>query len=207
MQIYSTFDEAIEDIFPSSLISQLSFHMVNALRFTYDAHESIGQERKGGGQYFVHPWEVFKFLFDLGVRDEATLVASLFHDILEDVYPKNKYYSPELIASKFTFRVLRLVFEVTDVFTKEAFPQYNRAERKRQEAIRLASVSDEGKVIKLADIWNNGSTLDQSKGFGEVWGKEKQFLLRLLMTERQPWVSLEGDIRARILIDSEPKQS
>lgn len=164
----------------------LSATLNRALRFSQNAHESIGQRRKDGGPYFEHPLAVAGKVREVG-GDESMMIAALFHDILEDVYPVNKEFSPDRISKEFGATVLGIVFELTDVFTKEAFPQYNRAERKRQEAFRLASVSDAAKIIKTADLWHNGLTLDNLGGFGGVWAEEKRFLIPLLLPVEDRW--------------------
>jgi len=170
-----------------------------AIDFSREAHNSINQVRKVSGlPYYTHPEAVMDFLISVGVEDEDTLIAAIGHDWLEDVYPKNPYYSPETISELFGASVLGIIFELTDVFTPEAFPQYNRAERKKQEAFRLSAVSDEATLVKLADIWHNSQTMDALPGFGKVWGKEKQFMLATLSTREPSFKKIELAIRKEI---------
>lgn len=94
------------------------------------------------------------------------MVAALFHDIIEDVFPKNELYSIEDIEWKFGPRVAKLTIELTDVFTSEAFPTVNRAKRKTMESDRIAVISDEGLIIKLGDfIDNTGDITVNDPGF------------------------------------------
>ena len=78
-------------------------------------------------------------------------------------------------------KILSLVVELTDVYTKENFPDYNRKERKSLEALRLAYVSDEAKKIKLVDIEHNSeSILKHDPKFSKVFLEEKKHLLKYL---------------------------
>lgn len=162
-------------------------------QFCFNAHESIQQVRKDGLPYWTHPHAVAAKVFSAG-GDADMVTAAYLHDVLEDVYPLNSEFGPEIIRNEFGSTVLGLVFELTDVFTKLAFPQYNRAERKRQEAFRLSSVSDAAKIIKMADLWHNGKTLDTLPGFGKVWAAEKRFLIPLLEPTEGRWKTAYHEI-------------
>ena len=60
------------------------------------------------------------------------------HDVLEDVFPLNPYYSEVKIRELFGDTVANYVIELTDVFTKENYPDKNRTERKALECNRLS---------------------------------------------------------------------
>ena len=53
----------------------------NAIVFIAEAHS--GQYRKSGMPYTEHPYEVAKILSDLK-QDQATVLAGLLHDVVED---------------------------------------------------------------------------------------------------------------------------
>jgi len=159
-----------------------------AKQFAIDAHESIGQMRKYGEEkYYFHPLRVAETIKAVG-GTENMIIAAKFHDILEDVLPLNSSYGPDKILRLFGPKVLSLVFELTDVFTKEAHPQHNRKFRKVFEAARLASISDEAKIIKMADIADNSRNLDTFPGFNRVWIEEKARLIPLLLPSEGRWL-------------------
>jgi (p)ppGpp synthase/HD superfamily hydrolase len=79
----------------------------------------------------------------------------------------------EQITELFGPGVAKLVEELTNVHDKSAYPDMNRAERKRLEAIRLGSISDRAQTIKYADFLNNGEDiLVQDPKFAKVYIRE-----------------------------------
>jgi (p)ppGpp synthase/HD superfamily hydrolase len=136
-----------------------------------------GQVRRYTGEpYVTHPRDVadrVKVLTD----DEDIIAAALLHDVLEDTDVK-----PDEIARVTNERVLRIVCELTDVFTSEAFPEMNREERKKKEAYRISGISWEAKLVKLADIMDNASTIELADPkFAKVWIKEKYRAIRAML--------------------------
>lgn len=88
------------------------------------AHESIAQTRKHGFaaygriRYYFHPLMVAE-LVGAVTEDEDTIVAAALHDVLEDVSPHNDVFSPAWIERAYGTRVLELVVECTNVFSKD----------------------------------------------------------------------------------------
>jgi hypothetical protein len=77
--------------------------------------------------------------------------------------------------------VLSLVVELTDVYTKESFPDLNRKGRKTLEAMRLARVSSRAKRIKVADIEHNSKSIEMyDPKFAKVFLEEKKELLKYM---------------------------
>jgi hypothetical protein len=69
------------------------------------------------------------------------------------------------------------VLEVTDVYTTDAYSHLNRKARKELGTARLATVSAEAKLIKLADIADNTSSIvERDPGFARVNLAEKAAL-------------------------------
>lgn len=181
--------------------------------FAQHAHDSIGQKRKGDGSpYWTHTQAVADFVSQL-TGDEEIIAAAHLHDVEEDVAPAQMYisvenceaygldpnkrvwlYNRDAIKEAFGGRVAALVTDLTNVYTKEAYPRDNRASRHAMERTRLATVSDDAKFIKLADLLHNSSDLQTlDKGFARVWLREKIELLPLL--------EVHGDMRNRILLE------
>lgn len=156
----------------------LSFFLLPfAIKDAMEAHDSIGQKRKHNGEpYWTHVLRVFRNLVQLGITDEDILIASLFHDIFEDVTPKNPKYNPVWMAGKYGERVARLVFALTDIYTHEAYPHRNRLWRKQKEAERLSVISDDAITIKIADIIDNSEDISVN---------DPKFYQRLLVEKRE----------------------
>lgn len=141
--------------------SDMSF-IIKAYNFAENAHE--GQVRKSGEKYFVHPVEVAKILVELEM-DDATIVAGLLHDVIEDTK-----YDYDQIQKEFSEEVAILVEGVTKLgsFT------YETKEERQAESLRkmfLAMAKDiRVIIIKLADRLHNMRTL---KYMNENKKKEK----------------------------------
>ncbi len=153
----------------------------HAIDFMKAAHRSIGQTRKDGVRpYEVHPMAVMERVQAV-TDDEDVLIAALFHDIIEDVMGENPFYDIYRIAALFGERVAKLVTELTDVYTKESYPDKNRKARKQLERERYATFSPEAKLIKLADIAENLSDDALDAGFMVMFIKEKALCLPYLV--------------------------
>jgi (p)ppGpp synthase/HD superfamily hydrolase len=147
--------------------------------FAILAHTSIGHVRKfDNSPYQTHVLRVAE-LVSTKTQDQEVLAAACLHDVLEDVEPNNPDFSRERILEEFGQRVLGLVLELTDVYTKENHPDKNRKTRKELEAQRLARVSEEAKLIKRADIYDNHQSI-MGTSFEEVWLQEKFTLDELI---------------------------
>lgn len=146
----------------------------NALAFAVAAHGS--QKRKYTGvSYLEHLKNVAEIVNDW-TQDDEVVAAALLHDVLEDT---DKTFLD--IKVYFGERVANLVLELTDVYTKSAFPNLNRTERKAREAARLGHVSPEAKMIKIADLADNtASIVKHDPKFAETYLVEKAEVLRAM---------------------------
>lgn len=146
--------------------------LAKADRFAAMAH--TGQVRKyTGDPYIVHPRAVAAKVAERGGTVDM-IAAALLHDVLEDTP-----IDYDTLKEGFGQEVAYLVWELTDEYTTEAFPQLNRAVRKAMEATRLSKVSDAAKEIKLCDLMDNTSTIVEHDphGFAPVYLREKAALL------------------------------
>src|SRR5437763_5502348 len=84
--------------------------------YVYSAKVHQGQIRKSGEPYLVHPLEVAGLLTDLKL-DEASIVAGLLHDTIEDTLAK-----PEEIKELFGPEVLEPVGGGTKLGTLPGAP-------------------------------------------------------------------------------------
>jgi (p)ppGpp synthase/HD superfamily hydrolase len=128
-----------------------------------------------GAPYWTHCLAVATQVELWGGTPEM-IAAAYLHDVLEDTdYPLTRLY--EVFGSP----VVNLVRELTDEFTKDRYPAMNRAERKDAEARRLGRVSLEARVIKLADINDNTSSIvAHDPNFAKVYLREKAFVLAMI---------------------------
>lgn len=126
--------------------------------------------------YIVHPVNVM-MATSIVFPDRYDLhKVAVLHDVIEDTpatYNEVLAMCGDLIAKQ--------VIMLTDFFTKENFPNMNRAERKMAEARRLSDCPGEIQTIKLLDmIDNTRSIMRYGKGFADVYLKEKRQLVEML---------------------------
>lgn len=131
--------------------------LLEAVRNYADAAHGSQRRKYSPDRYIVHPIRVMETCSAF-TQDPAILSAALLHDVLEDT----KFTRQQLQDFLMTImdegnasRTLRFVIELTDIYTKENYPHYNRRKRKRKEADRIEKTSAESQTIKYADIIDN----------------------------------------------------
>ena len=142
-----------------------------AQAFAKKAHE--GQERKYTGEpYYNHVYSVARKVAKIN-NDPDLIIAALLHDTIEDTNVTVKE-----IGELFGERVAGIVYDLTDHFTPENYPNFNRKKRKALEAKRLGTISDDAKTIKLCDLADNTSSIvEHDPGFAKYYLKEKADVL------------------------------
>ena len=124
-----------------------------AYRFAEAAHR--GQVRDEGTPFIEHPVRVATVLWDeFGVRDVELLIAALNHDAIEDNDDVNRC----LVASAFGERVASLVCDVT----KEPAGPEGREARDRKYLDHLRDLSEDSRLLKLADRIDNLRSIPRS---------------------------------------------
>ncbi len=117
-----------------------------ALIFAVSAHN--GQFRKySQDPYILHPIRVSEFLlkkFSHRKDVETLRIAAVLHDVVEDTWVENKD-----VEKEFGKKIAGLVEELTK---DKSFPKKIAAEKY---AAKLQDASDQAKIIKLADIYDN----------------------------------------------------
>ena len=156
---------------------------MNKLKEVIDLAKNLhgDQKRKYTGEPYVnHTIQVAKIVKEYGGSD-TMIYAAILHDVLEDTptTPIQLFnHLRSIISNAKTIETLKLVKELTDVFTKENYPDINRKGRKEMEAMRLGLVSPEAQTIKYADLLDNGQDIMRNDPkFGEVYLKEKEEIL------------------------------
>ena len=117
-------------------------------------------------------------------KDESILAAALLHDVLEDTSVKREeiyQFLEELMGAESSRRTLDIVVELTDIFIKSNFPQWNRRKRKIKEAERLGKTSTAAQTIKYADIIDNSLTIvNAGDDFVKTYLREAKALLQAM---------------------------
>ena len=111
--------------------------------------------------------------------------AAILHDVLEDTPTSGtellNYLMEITDKPELSMRVFRLVRELTDVYTKESYPDVNRRGRKELEAMRLGRISSKAQTIKYADLLDNGmDIMSNDPKFGKVYLREKEEILKYM---------------------------
>jgi len=121
-------------------------------------HAHGKQMRKySNDRYIVHPIRVMEtcsvYTDKIQIR-----AAALLHDVLEDTSVTEERllsFLETLMENEVAMQTLELVVELTDVYTKEAYPHLNRKQRKEKETLRIEQTSADSQTIKYADILDN----------------------------------------------------
>lgn len=146
-----------------------------ARRFAHARHNAINHKRKYTGEPYTNHLDTVADIVRKNGGTPYMIAAAYLHDTLENT----KTTAKELIYH-FPIEVVALVIELTDVYTKAAFPHLNRAARKALENARLAKITSNAKTIKLADMEDNGKDISvNDPDFSRVYVHEKQRLLDL----------------------------
>ncbi len=156
----------------------------------FATHAHRDQKRKGNGKpYITHPARVAAHVERRGLGD-VCVAAAWLHDTIEDC---GVHY--ELLREVFGTPVADLVAELTNASAVTGVP---RAERKRQDRVRLAQCSVAARRIKLIDrIDNLGEVAELEPKFVRMYCDESELLLEdLAGTEEVLEVELRKAISA-----------
>lgn len=123
--------------------------IITAYEFAKESH--IGQYRKSGDEYILHPVEVAKILIRLNM-DTDTVVAGFLHDVVEDTL---------ITSADIRYHFGEVVGNLVDGVTKLSY--IPEGTKKQQENIRkmIVAMAKDVRVviIKLADRVHNMRTL------------------------------------------------
>ncbi len=133
-------------------------------------------------RYIVHPIRVMEICENY-TQELPALVAALLHDVLEDTNTEKTEileFLNTVMEPEEANRALRLVIELTDVYVKSDYPEWNRDKRKGKEAERLSKVSATAQTIKYADILDNSNEITKyDPHFAPKYLKEVKHVLSL----------------------------
>ena len=134
-------------------------------------------------RYIVHPVRVMKICANY-TNELPVLASALLHDVLEDTKVGKKEMTEFLLrimSKEEATRTTDLVVELSDVYTKAAYPRWNRRKRKRKEAERIQKTSGESQTVKYADIIDNCKEIvEHDPDFAGLFLLECKSLLRVM---------------------------
>ncbi|WP_090974765.1 HD domain-containing protein [Parapedobacter composti] len=151
----------------------------------YATKVHAGQTRKyTPDPYISHPIRVMETCRQY-THNTAVCAAALLHDVLEDTPVTERDllgFLHAVMPRDIAEETLGYVVELTDVYTKRGYPQYNRRTRKGMELKRLTRISPNAQTIKYADIIDNASEIVMhDPDFSEVLlGEYRQLLEHLV---------------------------
>ena len=112
------------------------------------------------------------------------LAAALLHDVLEDTPVTKKelhLFLTTVMSEEDAAQTTSLVAELTDKFTKLAYPRWNRRKRKEKESARIQQTGSQSQTVKYADIIDNcREIVEQDPDFARVFLRECKALLRVM---------------------------
>lgn len=175
------------------------------LEFVKEQH--AGQVRKyTGDPYHTHLQSVAALVSthepNLPFGVEIALCHDLFEDTTCDGSDLLRFFREEnYIFSEARFIVDR-VLELTDQYTKEAFPSLNRATRKKLEAYRLGQTHYVSQTVKCFDIIDNRTSIvEHDPKFAQVYLREAKYLHCQLISATVTASSLLGDLLKPIKLE------
>ena len=153
------------------------------LEFVKEQHGT--QVRKYTGEpYWTHPYAVAELVNEYKSEYEQYCIEiALGHDLLEDtscnvvslkIKLKEIGYSDDS-----TNQIVSGILDLTDNFTKELYPNFNRKKRKSLEVMRLSTIQEVSQTVKYADLIENiSSIVEHDKNFAVTYLEEKKEILK-----------------------------
>jgi (p)ppGpp synthase/HD superfamily hydrolase len=155
-------------------------------KVTEFARKAHGDQRRKfvDEPYINHPVRVMEICRQYNASIEV-LSAALLHDVVEDTpvtADQIKEFLLPLLDEEKASHTIKLVDELTDIYTAKNYPAWNRGKRKDKERERLHDTSSEAQTIKYADIIDNSGDIKNSKGdFARIFLFECRTILKTIM--------------------------
>lgn len=142
------------------------------------------QKRKyTGDPYVTHTFRVADIVKEHG-GDDNMVMAAILHDVLEDTNTSKEdllHLMMGIVGTSDAVDIVKLVKELTDVYTHEDYPDINRKGRKEMEAMRMGKISPRAQTIKYADLLDNSQDiLKNDPKFAKVYIGEKEQILKYM---------------------------
>lgn len=122
------------------------------VKLKYEGHRI----KRSGEPYFKHLLAVAELAAPVTCMGYET---GLCHDLLEDTTTIQHELSEALTGFGYAVSdasyIAACVVELTDVFTRLAYPAFSKKARKEREALRLTGISPAAQTIKYCDLIDN----------------------------------------------------
>ena len=111
---------------------------------------------------------------------------AICHDLYEDTEIKYRDLYPNLVEFGYldseTTTICHGVNDLTDHYTSERYPKWNRSRRKEFETIRLSEIPPRSQTVKYADLIDNTSSIvDYDPKFAVTYLQEKEMYLKVMI--------------------------
>lgn len=143
--------------------------------FIKKQHED--QARKYTGEpYYTHLLRVAEIVSKYSKSDMEVEIA-LCHDLLERTHCTKQELALKLIDIGYELfsrsKVLKGVYDLTNHYTSEAYPTYERKQRKQLEAERMCDIQFFSQTVKYAEIIDNlQSIIEHDPEFAQTYVQE-----------------------------------
>ncbi len=140
------------------------------------------QKRKYTGEPYINHLIAVAKTVRAYTGNSLLVAAAICHDLYEDTACKEsdllKALSSAGYRAKEVKQINKMVWELSDEFVKENYPDLNRRQRKTLEAQRLWKISPEAQTVKYADLLDNSTDLAvNDKGFARTYLREMNQIL------------------------------
>jgi|688.fasta_scaffold312507_2 (p)ppGpp synthase/HD superfamily hydrolase len=134
--------------------------------------------------YWTHPYAVATLVNKyISEEEQYCIEIALGHDLLEDtsctvdsLKIKLKEIGYSVDSSN---QIVSGILDLTDHFTKESYPNYNRKKRKLLEVVRLTMIPPTSQTVKYADLIENiSSIVEHDKSFAVTYLEEKKEIIK-----------------------------
>ncbi len=150
------------------------YYFLHCERVAKDVRNSLARQSLFEGTWNECPPDVYE-----GVPVNIIVDAAYLHDVIEDT---DKSYSD--IFDVFGKTTADLVWECTNRYTPEDYPNWNRVLRKNMEAKRLGTISKPAQLIKRCDMADNiGDFIINDPAYALKYMSEKINVLQEMLEE------------------------
>jgi (p)ppGpp synthase/HD superfamily hydrolase len=167
-------------------MNQLNNRQERLFEFVKSWHSN--QKRKYTGEpYWYHLRAVAGLVAEYETKNGEVEIA-LCHDLLEDTLCTAEMLGDHLAASGYLggeggeiHHIMTGVISLTNVYTTENYPNWNRKKRKEAELDRLSDIVSYAQTVKYADmIDNTESIVKLDPNFAKVYVLEQSMKIRML---------------------------
>lgn len=157
------------------------------LAWEFAKQKHAGQIRKFTGQpYFDGHVQKVNGTVKLYTKDEATLIAALLHDVIEDCY-ENKWEGYKEIKELFGQEIANIVLELTS--DKDTINHQYEGSKTKYLIYKMSNMSQKALTIKLSDRFNNiADAFTASEKFRNSYYRETRAISDVMHTLKLTYI-------------------